>query len=167
MDALVERRTHFRKHSLAPAHIVLTDGAAQFDCVALDLSDQGVRLRLTTTYGIPHRFDVVVDGRRRSSRCVWRTATEIGVMFSEELHPLADFKLRRESDIIPLIELLRMAAETWPISELGDVSETELFQRDQALLEMWPEACRRAGFEVHEFPADVINFWQQKMGWSN
>jgi PilZ domain len=167
MHALKERRTHFRKRALEPAHIVLSDSAAKFDCVAVDLSDQGVRLRLTTTYGIPHRFDVVVAGKRRIGHAVWRTASEIGVMFAQELQALTDSKSGREQDIVPLIELLRMAAETWPISELGDVSEAELFQRDHALLEMWPEACRRAGFEVHEFPADVLKFWQQKMGWPN
>jgi hypothetical protein len=35
------------------------------------------------------------------------------------------------------------------------------------LLEMWPEACRRTGVAVHEFPIGVIRLWQQKMGWAN
>jgi hypothetical protein len=60
-----------------------------------------------------------------------------------------------------------MAAEKWPSSEVADVSESELFQRDQMLLEMWPEACRRTGVTVHEFPIAVIRSWQQKMGWAN
>jgi len=36
-----------------------------------------------------------------------------------------------------------MAAEKWLSSEAADVSDSELFQRDHMLLEMWPEARRR------------------------
>jgi hypothetical protein len=32
---------------------------------------------------------------------------------------------------------------------------------------MWPEACRRTGVPVHEFPIGVIKRWQQEMGWPN
>jgi hypothetical protein len=59
-------------------------------------------------------------------------------------------------DIAPLVALLKMAACEWPSSEPGEVSESELFRRDQALLEMWPEACRRVGLEEREFPSAVI-----------
>jgi hypothetical protein len=75
--------------------------------------------------------------------------------------------LQHDVDILPLIELLKMAADKWSGSETADVSESELFQRDQMLLEMWPEACRRTGVAVHEFPIGVIRLWQQKMGWAN
>ena len=165
MNAIAERRTHFRTRVLKAAHIVMSDNAAKLDCAALDLSAEGVRLRLATTYGIPHRFDVVVGGRRRSGRSIWRTDTELGVMFSQPSQSRADN--RHESDIVPLIELLRMAAEKWPLADSDDIPESELFQRDRALLEMWPEACRRAHCHVHEFPAGVIKLWQQKMGSPN
>jgi len=72
--------------------------------------------------------------------------------------------MNENKDIAPLIELLRMAACQWPSSESGEVSETELFRRDQALLEMWPEACRRVGLAEREFPPAVIKRWQQVMG---
>jgi hypothetical protein len=77
--------------------------------------------------------------------------------------------MTENKDIAPLIELLRMAACQWPSSEPGEVSESELFRRDQALLEMWPEACRRVGLEEREFPPAVIKRWQQVMGrgWAN
>ena len=48
-----------------------------------------------------------------------------------------------------------MEAEKWPGT--GKVSESELLRRDQVLLEMWPEACRRTDSGLHEFPSDVIN----------
>ena len=66
-------------------------------------------------------------------------------------------------DIAPLLALLKMAADQWPSSEVGEVSQSELFRRDQALLEMWPEACRRVGVGEREFPRGVIRRWQQEM----
>ena len=65
--------------------------------------------------------------------------------------------------IAPLLALLKMAADQWPSSEAGEVSQSELFRRDQALLKMWPEACRRVGVEEREFPHEVIRRWQQDM----
>ena len=67
--------------------------------------------------------------------------------------------------IAPLIELLKMGAEKWPGT--GEVTEGELLRREKALLEMWPEACRRTGSGVQEFPSDVIKLWQKNMGRAN
>jgi hypothetical protein len=166
MQASAERRTQRRQRVSKNAAILVTENSLKLECAVRDLSPQGVRLHLSTTYGIPHQFDVLIDGRRRRCRSIWRTYTEIGVMFLEATEPTANC-LQHEVDIVPLIELLKMAAEKWPDSEAADVSEIELFQRDKMLLEMWPEACRRTGVTVHEFPIGVIRRWQQKMGWAN
>jgi hypothetical protein len=72
--------------------------------------------------------------------------------------------MTEKQDIAPLIALLKMAADQWPSSEVGEVSQSELFRRDQALLKMWPEACRRVGVKEREFPLAVIQRWQQEMG---
>ena len=72
--------------------------------------------------------------------------------------------MTEKQDIAPLLALLKMAAEQWPSSEVGEVSQSELLRRDQALLKMWPEACRRVGVEAREFPRGVIKRWQQEMG---
>jgi hypothetical protein len=165
MTALAEQRRFFRKRVFRPAHIVLSEKAPKLECNALDLSAQGVRLRLSTTYGIPHEFDVVIDGKQTRGHSIWRTNTEMGVMFSEASQS-ADF-MEHERDIAPLIELLKIADEKWPGSESDDISETELFCRDQILLEMWPEACRRTGVEGREFPPGVIKLWKQRMGRAN
>ena len=66
-------------------------------------------------------------------------------------------------DIAPLLALLKMAEDQWPRSQVGEVSQSELFRRDQALLEMWPEACRRVGVGKREFPRGVIRRWQQEI----
>jgi hypothetical protein len=71
--------------------------------------------------------------------------------------------LAEKQDLAPLLALLKMAAEQWPSSEVGEVSQSELLRRDQALLKMWPEACRRVGVEQREFPRGVIKRWQQEM----
>jgi hypothetical protein len=88
------------------------------------------------------QFDVIIDGKRRSVRSVWMTCTEMGVMFAEASQKHADL-VERERDIASLIQLLKMAEEKWPSSESYEISETEMLGRDQALLDVWPEACRR------------------------
>jgi hypothetical protein len=163
MNALTEQRKYARKRVFRTVQIVLGERAPKLECTARDLSVQGVRLCLSTTYGIPHTFDIIIGGSRKPARSVWRTCTEIGVLFSEPSQRPAEL-IRHEADIAPLIELLKMASEKWPASEGGDISESELLKRDQALLSMWPEACRRVGVPVHEFPLGVIRRWQQAMG---
>jgi hypothetical protein len=69
--------------------------------------------------------------------------------------------MTQNKDIAPLLALLKMAAFLWPSSKAGEVSECESLRRDQALLEMWPEACRRVGLEEREFPSAVIERWRQ------
>jgi hypothetical protein len=71
--------------------------------------------------------------------------------------------LAENQDLAPLLALLKMAADQWPGSEIGEISQSEMFRRDQALLKMWPEACRRVGVEAREFPRAVIRRWQQEM----
>jgi hypothetical protein len=166
MNALTEQRKHPRKRVFRTVQIVLGEKAPKLECTARDLSVQGVRLCLSTTYGIPRTFDVIIGGSRKPARSVWRTCTEIGVLFSEPSQRHGDL-IQHEADIAPLIELLKMASEKWPASEGEDISESELLKRDQALLAMWPEACRRAGVPVHEFPLGVIRRWQQEMGAPN
>ena len=90
----------------------------------------------------------------------------MGVMFADESPKPADF-LERDRDVASLIELLKMAEEKWPNPGNDEISESEMLSRDRALLEMWPEACRRIGFPKREFPAAVIKRWQRKMGWPN
>ena len=74
---------------------------------------------------------------------------------------------KAEEDIPALLELLKMAAAQWPHPGTGEVSESDLFSRDQTLLEMWPEACRRTGVGRREFPPGVIKLWKQRLGRAN
>ena len=63
MNARAEQRRHFRKRVFKLAHIVIAETA--LECCARDLSAKGTRLCLSTTYGIPNAFDVIIDGKRR------------------------------------------------------------------------------------------------------
>jgi hypothetical protein len=71
--------------------------------------------------------------------------------------------MNENQDLAPLLALLKMAADQWPSSKVGEISPSEMFRRDQALLKMWPEACRRVGVSQREFPRGVIRRWQQEV----
>ncbi len=79
--AVQEKRATFRKRVLKTAQIILSDKAPKLDCAVRNLSNTGACLQLSTTYGIPMNFDIVLDGVRRPCRAVWRTDTKMGVAF--------------------------------------------------------------------------------------
>jgi hypothetical protein len=41
----------------------------------------GAALQVSTTFGLPQHFDLVVDGIARRCRSQWRTDNKIGVIF--------------------------------------------------------------------------------------
>lgn len=77
-----EKRSTFRKRVLKTAQIVFSEKAPKLDCAVRNLSAMGACLQVSTTYGIPVNFDVVIEGVRRPCHAVWRTDTTIGVAFS-------------------------------------------------------------------------------------
>ena len=72
-----------------------------------------------------------------------------------------------DRDVATLIELLRMEAELRPYPQPHQACPIEGLRQDQSLLDMWPEACRRTGAEVREFPPEVIKLWKQSLGGTN
>ena len=76
-----EKRTGFRKRVLKSAQIILSEKAPKLDCAVRNLSATGACLQVSTTYGLPTNFDVIIEGSRHQCRAVWRTDTNIGVMF--------------------------------------------------------------------------------------
>jgi hypothetical protein len=70
-----------RKRILKSAQIILSDKAPKIECAVRNLSTKGACLHVSTTYGIPVNFDVIIEGARRSCRSVWRTDTKIGIAF--------------------------------------------------------------------------------------
>ena len=63
-----------------------------------------------------------------------------------------------------LDELRAMAVDLWPPPWVRQTSELEHFRRSEALMKMWPEACRRAGVPALEFPREIIEEWQKETG---
>jgi hypothetical protein len=57
-----EQRTIFRKRVLKNAQIVLSDRAPKLECAVRNISDAGACLQVSTTYGIPANFDVIIEG---------------------------------------------------------------------------------------------------------
>ncbi len=76
-----KRQDIFRRRILKNAQIILGEKAPKLDCAVRNLSDTGACLQVSTTYGIPSTFEVIIEGVRRTCRSIWRTDTKIGVTF--------------------------------------------------------------------------------------
>jgi hypothetical protein len=77
-----EKRNNPRRRLLKGAFIVVSDKAPKLECTVRNISETGAALQVSTTFGIPEQFDVIIDGVRYHCRQVWRTDTMIGVTFS-------------------------------------------------------------------------------------
>ena len=78
-----DRRIAPRRRVLKSAFIVISDKAPKLECTVRNISDTGAALQVSTTIGIPARFDVIVDGVRYHCRSVWRTDTKMGLAFEQ------------------------------------------------------------------------------------
>jgi hypothetical protein len=78
-----ERRRARRIQVFKSAKIVFN--GAMRDCVVRDISFIGARLAFISTAYIPDSFSLTFDAAHtlRPCRVTWRTATQIGVEFSE------------------------------------------------------------------------------------
>ena len=79
-----DNRNHTRSHVLRRGKIVFRRGYGVIDCVVLDLSPDGARLRVGSWLGLPERFELRIDGGpAREARVRYRNLEEIGVQFVE------------------------------------------------------------------------------------
>lgn len=76
-----EKRGASRRRVLKGAFIVLSEKAPKLPCVVKNISDTGAAVEVSTTVGIPHSFELIVDGARHQCQAQWRTQTRIGVKF--------------------------------------------------------------------------------------
>lgn len=79
--AVNEKRVTQRRRVLRAAYIVISDKAPKLECGVRNFSEAGAALEVSTTFGIPSSFDIIIDGARRHCRSVWRTDTKMGVAF--------------------------------------------------------------------------------------
>jgi hypothetical protein len=78
---MTERRALVRGRTLKGDFILLSEKAPKLECTIRNYSKAGAALRMSTTFGVPARFDVVIDGIVRRCRSQWRTDNKIGVVF--------------------------------------------------------------------------------------
>jgi hypothetical protein len=80
-DPVNERRSAPRRRVLKAAFIVISDKAPKLECTVRNLSDTGAALQVSTSFGIPAHFEVIIDGIHHRCRTIWRTDTKIGIAF--------------------------------------------------------------------------------------
>jgi hypothetical protein len=76
-----DRRSKPRQRVFKRALLITSERAPMLECAARNISRHGARLILSTTFGIPSDFAVVINGARHFCRSVWRTNNEMGVAF--------------------------------------------------------------------------------------
>ena len=80
-----ERRKSRRNRTLRSAKICFNGLNSDVDCTVRDLSDDGARLTLTSTIGVPDGFQLDLLGSKRPCRVAWRSAVQLGVALEQPL----------------------------------------------------------------------------------
>ena len=89
----VDRRQDERRRVLRRARIVLPLGRTAVDCVVLDLSEGGARLRAPGMPALPDRFALRIDGEPGREVAVRHRGPDgAGVAFLPEVKPQADVR---------------------------------------------------------------------------
>jgi hypothetical protein len=83
---MTEKRQHPRSHVLRRARIVFRRGFSTIDCVVLDLSAGGARLKVDEWLGMPDRFELRIEnGPRREAEVRFRDMEMTGVLFTDSV----------------------------------------------------------------------------------
>ena len=86
-----ERRKWRRKTSLSSSKIVHVTPSCRMDCVILNISEGGAKLRPADMGACPSRFALQLDGNRtRDCEVVWRKQDFLGVRFVSPWRGLND-----------------------------------------------------------------------------
>lgn len=78
-----DKRKHKRRSINIPVMIALDDGSL-VECVVLDISETGAKLKLSNAAGVPDIFKLLFSGNgfpRRTCKVVRRATDEIAVSF--------------------------------------------------------------------------------------
>lgn len=77
-----DRRHHQRARVLRRAKIVFNRGYGALDCVLLDLSPGGARLKLHSLFGVPDRFELRIEnGPAYAATVRYRETAAAGISF--------------------------------------------------------------------------------------
>ena len=81
-----DRRQSPRAHVLRRGRIVFRGGGSTLDCVVLDLSPAGARLKVDEWFALPARFELRIEnGPRREAEVRFRAMETTGVAFVDEV----------------------------------------------------------------------------------
>ncbi|MFO1209424.1 MAG: PilZ domain-containing protein [Amaricoccus sp.] len=81
-----DRRAYPRAHVLRRARIVFRRGHSSIDCIVLDMSDGGVRIRVGEWLPLPPRFELRVEnGAQREVEVRFRARDTLGLRFVDQL----------------------------------------------------------------------------------
>ena len=79
---VADRRVDPRKRTLQKGQLFYLDSGAAVECVVLDVSDSGARLRPIDVLSCPARFRLrMPDESSRQCEVAWRDGQDIGVRF--------------------------------------------------------------------------------------
>ena len=77
-----ERRQHPRRHVLQRGQIVFLNGHSNVDCIVMDLSDGGARLKMSEWLHVPEEFELRMEnGHNRDVRIRHQDMDRAGVAF--------------------------------------------------------------------------------------
>ncbi len=81
-----DRREHPRTHVLRRARIVFRRGYSTIDCVVMDLSEGGARIRIGEWLALPPKFEIRIEnGAPREAEIRFRGHDTFGVRFTDAL----------------------------------------------------------------------------------
>ena len=79
-----DRREHQRTHVLRRARIVFRRGYSTVDCVVLDLSEGGAKIRIGDWLPLPPNFELRIEnGPPREAEVRFRARETLGVRFTD------------------------------------------------------------------------------------
>lgn len=86
-----ERRQIHRKRVFKGALVVFGNHDRTIDCAIRNLSDEGAKLTLASTIGVPETFELMIPAEHliAPARAVWRTDRELGVALTGPFVPTA------------------------------------------------------------------------------
>ena len=81
-----EQRQFRRSHVLRRARIVFRSGYSAIDCVVLDLSTGGARLKVSEWMALPDRFELRIEnGPARDAEVRYRARETTGIRFVDDV----------------------------------------------------------------------------------
>ena len=76
----LEKRKGARRPSVRAAKIQARSETPPCDCLIIEMSDGGIRLRAASGR-VTNQFTLILSNSRRECRVIWRTGNEVGAEF--------------------------------------------------------------------------------------